>query len=243
MKKIFFIVVLIMGIFFNINAQTVQDTIYYTDSVEFFVDNDTTFGGLTDIAAYCIGYYYIPYDPVFEFTIENLTDDMQVFIRINGVLSDCYDTVIHIDTNYRHPGVYNYDTTMVVESIIKNGYNEIPLSRFFELDSVDCIEMFIEWDGEYHEHIITLTDVTIIDNTPYVGIDNDYNRQIVLYPNPTTDFVYIYGYYKKIIVTNSIGQIVLEDDKNTGFVDISKLPKGTYFFLIDNIKPRKVVKL
>ena len=72
-----------------------------------------------------------------------------------------------------------------------------------------------------------------------VGIDeNITNEYIMVYPNPANDLLrisYNNGTINHISLTNSVGQIVVDEVVNAPNVkiDISKLPKGVYFATID----------
>jgi len=72
-----------------------------------------------------------------------------------------------------------------------------------------------------------------------VGVDeNVTNEYIMVYPNPANDLLrvsYNNGTINHISLTNSVGQIVIDEVVNAPNVkiDVSKLPKGVYFATID----------
>jgi len=75
-----------------------------------------------------------------------------------------------------------------------------------------------------------------------VGVDeNPTNEYIMVYPNPTTDLLRISnttGTINHITLTNSVGQVVVDEVVNAPNVKIntSNLPKGVYFANIETAK-------
>jgi hypothetical protein len=78
-----------------------------------------------------------------------------------------------------------------------------------------------------------------IENT--LSNTNIDRKNITVFPNPTSDYIFIYGNLKnssKIHLTNNLGRIVKTTDVNknhsTQKIDLSKLSKGIYVLSIDN---------
>ena len=78
-----------------------------------------------------------------------------------------------------------------------------------------------------------------IENT--LSNTNIDKKNITIFPNPTSDYIFIYGNLKnssKIHLTNNLGKIVksvdVNKDHSTQKIDLSKLSKGIYVLSIDN---------
>lgn len=65
---------------------------------------------------------------------------------------------------------------------------------------------------------------------------DNYNENIIVYPNPTNDILFIKNvkHTEGGYITNAQGQIILNISANSHQLDISQLPKGIYFLIIDN---------
>ncbi|MFT5349044.1 MAG: hypothetical protein ACI9M3_002092 [Bacteroidia bacterium] len=60
------------------------------------------------------------------------------------------------------------------------------------------------------------------------GISRTSHQSITLYPNPANSIVHLHFYLDKVILTNSIGQIVKEE-RHTDVLEIGDLPDGIYY--------------
>lgn len=241
MKKVVLFFTLIMGFAFTMNAQTVSDTVYSTDTIQFVINNDTTISG----AQMCIDGGYAPENAVLSFNVDTIADGMHFAIKVGDSIVNLYENFLTLDSSYidaEGDSVMVYDTSYTMQSVIMKGYNKIVLNDMFTIDTIECIELYIEWGVDYDSFIVTLTDINIIDNKSDVGIDETEDDLYTIYPNPTTHIVYIQGDYRKVTVYSQSGQKVIETN-NTGMVDISQLPKGMYLFRIDNSQPVKVIKM
>lgn len=61
---------------------------------------------------------------------------------------------------------------------------------------------------------------------------------ISIYPNPTSDFIYIEGNFKqgdRKVILNSIGQIITSKEGQNGEIDLRSLPKGVYLVRMNNL--------
>ncbi len=76
--------------------------------------------------------------------------------------------------------------------------------------------------------------------------DSQLDKDLMVYPNPTADILYINNEVYSVSVTNYVGQLVMTA-KNSNSIDISRLPVGTYLINIQQ-KPngsfiiKKVIK-
>lgn len=77
----------------------------------------------------------------------------------------------------------------------------------------------------------------------FVGIEeNTYNTEIVLYPNPAQETVFISKNEKDIVRLYDLNGKLLIETKNRQ-IDISSLSKGIYFVVLSNEKGRSMKKL
>jgi len=87
-----------------------------------------------------------------------------------------------------------------------------------------------------------------ITSTEMVGVNADkFTSQLSIYPNPTsTQFVIDYkNKIDDLTIYNNMGQIVLNSVPNSKTIDVSKLPKGIYFVVIQSsgkVLSRKLIK-
>ena len=68
-------------------------------------------------------------------------------------------------------------------------------------------------------------------------VDDHYMKKIVIYPNPTSTTLFIYGIKNyDIKIFNKLGQITLQA-YNSNKIDVSSLPSGIYLIHItDGVK-------
>lgn len=87
-------------------------------------------------------------------------------------------------------------------------------------------------------------DRRLINNSIIPKIGNDDSQNIAVFPNPTNDIVNINSKaeIKSIQVTTINGQLLL-DQKQVTEIDLSKLPSGMYFFIINTEKNQKTIKV
>ncbi len=84
------------------------------------------------------------------------------------------------------------------------------------------------------------------EHEAYVGLDENNQSQVNIFPNPSTDDIHITGVINnnlKVTLTNSEGRIVLIS-KGTDVIDVSNLESGIYFLTIqavDELTQRKIM--
>ena len=92
----------------------------------------------------------------------------------------------------------------------------------------------------------TLTDIGIYESQS-TGILKSENDYILVYPNPTKDFVEIINYtsidIKNISIINLNGQIVLNNIRHKKSIDLSALQNGIYFLRIETFNDIKFNKI
>lgn len=61
------------------------------------------------------------------------------------------------------------------------------------------------------------------------------NNDIIIYPNPLTDFLHVGGVVgvSQVTIRNTTDQIILATQL-TGSLDVRKLTKGIYFLIVNN---------
>lgn len=71
---------------------------------------------------------------------------------------------------------------------------------------------------------------------------NDFS--IKIYPNPTSDFIYIENIKpnSSVKVIDFFGKVIIHKKLSENYIDIKSLSKGTYFLEIEGRKPLKFIK-
>lgn len=270
MKKIFIFIALVMGMVCGMNAQVVNDTVSYTDTVQFSIVNDTVTnisGGQTDNAVIYLDSAWIPSNGYISFFLDGLAEDMNLFIKIGDHVTGAFDVIDTYDTVYNyvygdsivridtivvgHPGIFDLDTvynvidsTMVIDTIQSiqtmfiNGLVNFRLNDYFTIDSfgaINSVEFYVVWDNQYLDPaIVSLTQIYMYDVNETLGIsDVDADMvNVVVYPNPTSDYVNIVGdvnvNYVNVIDIN--GRNVIKTNSNV--VDMKNLDNGIYFIRV-----------
>lgn len=63
---------------------------------------------------------------------------------------------------------------------------------------------------------------------------NNYKKEVLLFPNPTTDGITLMA-EGKLTITSTLGQVLLSQSvKNNSYVSLSNLPKGMYIVTIES---------
>jgi len=77
-----------------------------------------------------------------------------------------------------------------------------------------------------------------------LSVNDQFINEYSIYPNPTTEFIMINSNENKhkIIIYNSLGQIVKNTKLNNNKINVSNLIKGIYYIKINNSKGLKFVK-
>jgi hypothetical protein len=98
------------------------------------------------------------------------------------------------------------------------------------------------------ENAVVYVDIISMRNIPAAINSASNDNKLLLFPNPSTNAVYIFGINNAMnyetVVYNSVGAL-LTKSKNNNMIDISKFPYGTYFIKIkqgSKIYHRKFIK-
>lgn len=120
-----------------------------------------------------------------------------------------------------------------------NIFSLSPLTKTFNY----TINKFI--DGDY-ELILTETNS---GNKVYYRASNLFcevpsNISPKIYPNPTSDFIYIENIKpnSSVKVIDFFGKVIIHKKLSENYIDIKSLSKGTYFLEIEGRKPLKFIK-
>lgn len=142
----------------------------------------------------------------------------------------------------------------VVSSDLAKTNNQIPPPLHnFEFYNSPLLTYVCYDEGEYDAVLHGLsyyttgrTLTTSCDNSCSLAVAEPITiKSFSLYPNPTSGIVNIYsnvGPIDKITVSNVLGQTVLTFTY-TQTIDISPLPKGTYFVTVENSRMKKTQKI
>jgi len=110
-----------------------------------------------------------------------------------------------------------------------------------------CVSNFESMPSNFSEGSqLTPINTPAWGNCPTAGVDDLTQLDISIYPNPTSDMVYIDGNYTqlKVVIYNVLGKEIL-NKSITNSIDISHLDNGVYILqLSDGVKlsTRKIIK-
>lgn len=130
----------------------------------------------------------------------------------------------YTDANYQNDNVWRTDTAIHIPAF--SGESHLAF-RYTTTDN---------W------LVASFDDLYISGST--VGVKEGGNMKFSIYPNPTTDILYINSHLKgEIELFNIAGNKVLEQNKNNPqtVLDISSLPSGVYFLHLGN-RIQKIIK-
>ena len=81
------------------------------------------------------------------------------------------------------------------------------------------------------EVVISYSRTGVTDNTTNIA-DNKIIKDILVYPNPSSDFIYISKNNEAINIYNSIGKVVYRGSEN--IINLSHLPSGMYILSVED---------
>ena len=160
------------------------------------------------------------YLAVVEYQNMNNPDHTMIMVANDTLF---YDAALVASKNNGHP-LYN--------SVLKIGFEKNFSTKGFDSPMVPVVRLNCE-----------KASVATIDN------ENYFEKNITIFPNPTSDFIYIQNadnelFIEKIIVKNILNQRVAQFENDTK-IDISALNKGVYLFEIKTNKgtfAKKIIK-
>jgi hypothetical protein len=85
-------------------------------------------------------------------------------------------------------------------------------------------------------------------NTTLIGLENENDKSIFIYPNPTNDLVIIKGNFdSQIEIQNSLGQVIktwqIDPSQTSHSMDLSDISNGVYWFVLSSQGKHLVKKL
>jgi hypothetical protein len=219
-------------------------------------------------------------DTLVQYDTVNFTDTLIVnnyihdtTIVVDTLIINNHDTITLIDTLI----VDHYDTITLYDTIINNitdtVIDTITLTQIIHDTTILCQKTYtyvfasiargetytdfgfnVSEEGTYVDTLISVDgcDSIIVLNLTYSEINTNQTSQIKLFPNPTTDKVYIDLFNlpnATIVITNIKGEIAKQYDMplntNETVLDISDLPTGVYSINVSNDKTKlskKIIK-
>lgn len=229
------------------------DLFYFsTDSLLYFTDNN--FNSIQTIA--------LPYaTKIKSFDVFNLNNNTiilalengandEVFISddlgitwnniSNGILENRITTVFADDFNSR---IFVGTSKSLYEKPLDNStsfssFNQnLPKTAITEINITDNNQVWVSTFGRG----IWTTDYN------YSNINEQQTMDLRLYPNPSEGFLYLdnFSSVEKLVVYNSLGELVLEENNPTQTIDIRKLKNGIYFvkcISVLGVMQKKVIK-
>ena len=90
-----------------------------------------------------------------------------------------------------------------------------------------------------------LTGVGVINNKNNVSVSEHEKLFVSVYPNPCRDFVYIHAKDCNLLLYNSLGQKLHQQQvtENVFQLDMNNYPEGVYFIHLQNDRSKKCVKI
>ncbi|WBX73720.1 GEVED domain-containing protein [Tenacibaculum pacificus] len=137
----------------------------------------------------------------------------------------------------------NRITNITIPSNAKLGRTRMRVSMKFELASTPC-ENFGDGEVEdYTVNITTATSTSFINTLTTMSVSGEdiktqETSNLLIYPNPSVDFVHVYLASKATNITyrivNTIGSIVQKGDLNNSKLDVTNLLSGIYILEIND---------
>lgn len=115
-------------------------------------------------------------------------------------------------------------------------------------DTMTCEISFSVNETPYGTYAIELLDplremdtVVFLTIQETVGISDIPKKDYSIFPNPTTNIATISEVVKNIEILSNDGKVIMQR-RNTNKINLSMLPSGIYYIVLDNTVKKKVVK-
>jgi serine/threonine-protein kinase len=161
-----------------------------------------------------------------------------------GVCADAGNTVYVADFNNQR--IRKISPAQVVTTFAGNG----------TASAIDAVGTSATFNGPIGPCVDALGNIFLADQfnhkirkitNPTAGIvENTVSTAVSVYPNPTTDIAFVeLKAASKITVTNSLGQIILEQNMNAGkqSIHLQSYAKGIYFVTVSQNEKQQIIKL
>ncbi len=127
-------------------------------------------------------------------------------------------------------GSATYDNTSANP---ENPNNPPQLVTAGEATTEEMMLIFFSWTyyapGDENIIIDNSTHESHVCETQVVGVDEESVNELMVYPNPVTDVLYIEGFEEDAIITDALGRMVLSISNANLGTDVSTLPNGLYY--------------
>ncbi len=142
----------------------------------------------------------------------------------NQVMAGNHETMVYSKTFLMEPGVYSY------KYFLNEGEHE------HEWEEGDNREIFVESDME-------VFDVWGVQ-TPTLITETDLSETTRIFPNPFNDFIEVTGAEKnsRLIITNILGEIIMDEILTTNRLNTSNLQPGIYVIYLENDDGKRDVR-
>lgn len=260
MRKVLIFISLIIGCAFT-NAQNQYDTIMHLNEVVIYPNATTidSLGEQYDVVTIYDSNIEIDYlnssTTVISFDINGLDTNDYFVLYVNEFIfthdTVGYDTIIYYDTVYIDSMNY-IDTIYVEEPILlpyfRNDHYDVNISNMIgDSINIDNISFFVMNDSigdSTSINPVNISNIYIITECDNLNIiDTDIPYEIRMFPNPTSDIIYVEGYYDTLVIYDMQGRVIVNvTDNNIRSFDISRLNNGQYLFTFDGHNTIKVIK-
>lgn len=124
------------------------------------------------------------------------------------------------------PQIYLPDSTTDLEG--SNGYIMYSIKPDSTLDDFRKLENTAHIYFDFNPAIVTNTTLnSAVDMFPLVATSEEDEKDLVIYPNPSTGLINLPTIFDQIRVTDLRGMATL-DKRNSNFIDLSSIPDGLY---------------
>ena len=118
-----------------------------------------------------------------------------------------------------------------------NTYNEITHAFMYDGNQNMTEDIYQKW-VPFLQAVRNNTKKDYSDYFLYTGIaEMDYNREVTIFPNPSTGIIYLQNKNNKIaavVIYNIVGEKIYQSENNNSFaeIDLTRVQKGIYFVQI-----------
>ena len=182
--------------------------------------------------------------PIGDWVVSNVTSMYAMFYYASSFNQPIGDWVVSSVTNmsymFANASAFNQPIgDWVVSSVTNMDYMFYYASTFNQNLSAWCVtNIASEPNGFSVLSLLLESNMPVWGTCPTASVDDQNQLDISIYPNPTSDIVFIEGNYSqlKVVVYDILGKQVI-NKSITNSIDISQLEKGVYILqLSDGVK-------
>lgn len=189
-------------------------------------------------------------DKIYAFVMDNGSNNGYPILSLYDIkIYDATDITAHSakisaiihqgNTSFSNAYFRVHDSEYTIERIINvntDGYVEVILNNLEELTSYNYTLRIVWEDGQYRESLLKWF------RTEFDGISEISNSEISIYPNPTSDFIFIENTEPQLVTIYSLDGKLLKTVESTNVIDVRDLNKGIYLINIDNAVLKFVIQ-